>query len=60
MDFFIDFALLGLLIIAATAFLGSISRLIVSLFVRKNKDSASHFNDHTTKGWKKVEGLRNK
>lgn len=55
MQFIIDFGLLALLVIVATAFLGYISYKVVGLFVRKNKKVSFELNELSKKGWKKVE-----
>jgi hypothetical protein len=56
MAFFIDFVLLGLLVIGLTAFLGSIGRIIVRSFVRGKADLFIQQNLLIKKGWKKVGG----
>lgn len=55
MQFLIDFGLLAILVIAATAFLGFISYKIIALFNRKNKTTSFELNQFSKKGWKKVE-----
>ncbi len=56
MAYFIDLALLAILIIGLTAFLGSIGRLIVRPFMRSQADLFNRQNDLIKKGWKKVGG----
>lgn len=56
MDYFLDFILVSILIIASTAFLGSISAKIVGLFARKKATQSYERTLDTKRGWKKVGG----
>ncbi|GAA0380394.1 hypothetical protein [Bacillus horti] len=58
MEFVVDFVLIGLLIIAFTAFSGIISTTIASWFGGKKKDDAYDFTVRTKDNWKPVERKR--
>lgn len=55
MDFFIEFALLGALIIGMTAFMGTISANLVKLFKRSKQKQQVMQTDHSKQGWRKLE-----
>ncbi|EGL84153.1 hypothetical protein CathTA2_0283 [Caldalkalibacillus thermarum TA2.A1] len=56
MDFFIDLAILGVMIIGMTAFLAVIVQAIVRPFVSKKGEVSVIRNLEIKKGWKKVGG----